>query len=113
MSINKKLFELGNDVVRLHKTVESAFPAEFFCDPLSQQTPLREILVEMLRIIDIIRIEAYSSEGSKKKYQLEVVCDEDRIKRINSFLEEEGVEFDVLDLETGRYGLHELNSESK
>lgn len=70
MSINSKLFHLGNDVIALRKKIDEYLPHGSINKNIHN-----DIFNEMLRIINVIRMEAYQNSSEEQMlHRIELYC---------------------------------------
>ncbi len=75
-TINKALFHLGNDVVKVSQKIDKNYDI----GSTSQTICVHECLKEILRIVNVIRLEVLHSENEKTEWTLKVKCtDEERL----------------------------------
>ncbi len=98
MTVNKKLFHLGNDVVSLLKKIEKSFPKTYSLNGFVgggyvEKNDLRECLLEMLSIINIVRMECLNipeKEDHVDHYIFKVACSAKEIDALEDLLDKHG-----------------------
>lgn len=72
MAFSKKLFHLGNQVVSIGKSIDKHFPSTVN-DPFNERNHLKHTLVELLDLINNIRL-AIQDDEPKEWWNLKVRC---------------------------------------
>ena len=72
MAFNKNLSDLGNQVVSIAQEIDKHFPSTVD-DPFNERNPLKHTLVEMLDLINNIRL-AIQDKEPREWWNLKVKC---------------------------------------
>ena len=98
MTINKRLFHLGNNVVSLAKKIDKEFPDPIFgVHDVGKGNVLREVLVEMLDIMNQIRL-AIQDDEPKKWVRFNVQCNSQDMHSIKEHIEVRELNYEIHDL---------------
>lgn len=96
MGINKKLFDLGNDVVDLRQKIDKEFPVRI----PGQANPVAVILTDLLQVINDIRFEIMDKfkekEGEKRWWSFNILCNEQELLVIKEQMDTLDVCYELL-----------------
>lgn len=102
MTINMKLWSLGNKFVELERKIQTAFPHRIE-NSLAHENVFQTAFMDILDLMNQIRLSMNEPEDSPKPYDIRVICTEKQLSHIEEKLEEMLISFDILNPETGQF----------
>jgi len=91
MAINAKLWELGNDVVKLRQHFEKIFPPSY----LTGKNEIGECFNSLLELMNDIRLAIQEGDDPKKWYLITLNCKSEEIKNIKEVFDRNGFDFTI------------------
>jgi hypothetical protein len=98
MALNKRLFHLGNQVVALEKEIQKHFP-NTVNDPFNEKNPLKHALIEMLDLINNIRL-AIQDEEPKDWWVFKVKCNSQEVQSVQDHIDSLILSYELTKLQT-------------
>ena len=83
MALNIKLFHLGNDVIRIAKNFEKTFPK----DRVTGKNELGECFMDLLKLINEIRLAIQEGDVKKEIFNFKVNCTEKEMLAVRKQIE--------------------------
>jgi hypothetical protein len=104
MAFNHKLWSLGNRVVQLRREIETTFPDPVgVCEGYHGENILRKSLLDILDLVNQVRLAMNEPCDNPKPYDIRAVCSEKQLYELQKKFEEMELSFHILDPEKGEF----------
>ena len=96
MSFNQKLFQLGNEVVRIRQELDKNFPEPMYgiCN-FDEKNILKYTLSDILNLINEVRMALEFPDRNKRYFDIKVLADTNEIIIIEDYLKVLNVNFEI------------------